>query len=197
LFAKLLYGTGMRIMEAARLRIKDIDFDHGAIVIRAGKGDKDRVVMLPVSLRADLQVQLEHCKLIWQSDHDQQMGGVDMPYALAKKYPRADQSLAWFWVFPQQSLSTDPRSGIVRRHHLYAQTFRRAFSLSLKRSGNHKSASPHTLRHSFATHLLHGGCDIRTVQDLLGHADVNTTMIYTHVLKIGGGVRSPLDSLLK
>lgn len=197
LFAKLLYGTGMRIMEAARLRIKDIDFDHGAIVIRAGKGDKDRVVMLPVSLRSDLQVQLGHCKLIWQSDQDQQLGGVDMPYALAKKYPRADQSLAWFWVFPQQSLSTDPRSGIVRRHHLYAQTFRRAFSLSLKRSGNHKPASPHTLRHSFATHLLHGGCDIRTVQDLLGHADVNTTMIYTHVLKIGGGVRSPLDSLLK
>jgi integron integrase len=197
LFAKLLYGTGMRIMEAARLRTKDIDFEHGAIVVRAGKGDKDRVVMLPVSLRSDLQVQLAHCKLIWQTDRDHQVAGVELPYALAKKYPRADQSLAWFWVFPQQTLSTDPRSRVIRRHHLYPQTFRRAFSLSLKRAGNHKPASPHILRHSFATHLLHGGCDIRTVQELLGHADVNTTMIYTHVLKIGGGVRSPLDNILK
>ena len=196
LFAKLLYGTGMRIMEAARLRTKDIDFDHGAIIIRDGKGGKDRVVMLPQSLVPDLTKQLDRARILWQNDHDNGMGGVELPYALEKKYPRADQSLAWFWVFPQQTLSTDPRSGVIRRHHLYAQTFRRAFSVSLKRTGCYKPASPHTLRHSFATHLLQSGCDIRTVQDLLGHSDVSTTMIYTHVLKIAGGVRSPLDTLI-
>lgn len=197
LFAKLLYGTGMRIMEAARLRIKDLDFEHGAILIRDGKGGKDRVVMLPQSLCADLQAHLARSKVLWQNDREQQLPGVDLPFALAKKYPRADQSLAWFWVFPQQTLARDPRSGIVRRHHLYPQTFRRAFALALKRAGIHKPASPHTLRHSFATHLLQSGCDIRTVQLLLGHADVSTTMVYTHVLKIAGGVRSPLDGLLQ
>lgn len=195
LFAKLLYGTGMRIMEAACLRIKDVDFEHDAIIIRDGKGAKDRVVMLPHSLRVDLQVQLARSKVLWLSDRNEQISGVDMPFALAQKYPRADQSWAWHWVFPQQALSTDPRTGIIRRHHLYPQTFRRAFTISLKRAGIHKPASPHTLRHSFATHLLQSGCDIRTVQDLLGHADVSTTMIYTHVLKIAGGVRSPLDVL--
>lgn len=197
LFAKLLYGTGMRIMEAARLRIKDIEFDRSAIIIREGKGAKDRVVMLPESLRVDLMAQIARCKLRWRSDTEQQMSGVEMPFALDIKYPRAGHSLAWFWVFPQHVFSTDPRSGIVRRHHLFPQTFRRAFTAALKQSGIHKPASPHTLRHCFATHLLQSGCDIRTVQDLLGHADVSTTMIYTHVLKIAGGVRSPLDSLDK
>jgi integron integrase len=197
LFAKLLYGTGMRIMEAARLRVKDVEFERGAIIIREAKGGKDRVVMLPSSLGESLQKQIAQSKLLWMSDVDAQQSGVEMPFALDKKYPRAGQSLAWFWVFPQKTLSTDPRSGIIRRHHLYAQTFRRAFTAALKYAGNHKPASPHTLRHSFATHLLQSGCDIRTVQDLLGHADVSTTMIYTHVLKVAGGVRSPLDSLLK
>lgn len=197
LFAKLLYGTGMRIMEAARLRIKDVDFEHGAIIIREAKGGKERVVMLPTSLKIDLQNQIIQSKLIWQVDITAQKSGVEMPFALEKKYPRAGHSTAWFWVFPQKTLSTDPRTGVVRRHHLFAQTFRRAFTAALKFAGNHKPASPHTLRHSFATHLLQSGCDIRTVQDLLGHADVSTTMIYTHVLKIGGGVRSPLDSLPK
>ena len=183
-------------MEAARLRTKDIDFDHGAIIIRDGKGGKDRVVMLPQSLVPELTKQIDRAKILWQNDRDNGIGGVEMPYAIEKKYPRADQSLAWFWVFPQQTLSTDPRSLVIRRHHLYVQTFRRAFSASLKRTACYKPASPHTLRHSFATHLLQSGCDIRTVQELLGHSDVSTTMIYTHVLKIGGGVRSPLDTLI-
>lgn len=196
LFAKLLYGTGMRIMEAARLRVKDIDFERGAIIVRESKGGKDRVVMLPTSLRDAVKRQIVQSTLLWQSDVDRQQSGVEMPFALEKKYPRAGHSLAWFWVFPQKVFSTDPRSGVIRRHHLYPQTFRRAFTAALRQTGNHKPASPHTLRHSFATHLLQSGCDIRTVQDLLGHADVSTTMIYTHVLKIAGGVHSPLDALL-
>jgi integron integrase len=196
LFAKLLYGTGMRIMEAARLRIKDVDFDHSAIIIREGKGAKDRVIMLPDTLRVALDGQIQRCKVRWRLDCDRKMSGVEIPFALDKKYPNAGRSFAWFWVFPQDSYSTDPRSGVVRRHHLYPQTFRRAFTLSMKQVGIHKVASPHTLRHSFATHLLQSGCDIRTIQDLLGHADVSTTMIYTHVLKVAGGVRSPLDSLI-
>lgn len=196
LFAKLLYGTGMRILEAARLRVKDVEFDRSAIIIRESKGGKDRAVMLPASLRDALQRQISQSTLLWQSDVDRQQSGVEMPFALERKYPRAGHSLAWFWVFPQKTHSTDPRSGVVRRHHLYPQTFRRAFTAALRNTGNHKPASPHTLRHSFATHLLQSGCDIRTIQDLLGHADVSTTMVYTHVLKIAGGVRSPLDTLL-
>jgi integron integrase len=195
LFAKLLYGTGMRIMEAARLRVKDIEFEQGAILIRDAKGSKDRAVMLPQSLISALKIQLANAHTLWELDRQNQLPGVEMPFALAKKYPRAGESWAWFWVFPQQTISTDPRSRIVRRHHLYAQTFRRSFQLALRKMNCHKPASPHTLRHSFATHLLQSGCDIRTIQDLLGHADVSTTMIYTHVLKVAGGVRSPLDCL--
>lgn len=142
LFAKLLYGTGMRIMEAARLRIKDLDFEHSAIFIREGKGSKDRVVMLPESLHAALQQQIALCKLRWQQDVDGNMSGVEMPFALERKYPRAGHSFAWFWVFPQQTQARDPRSGIVRRHHLYPQTFRRAFALALQRPAIHKPASP-------------------------------------------------------
>jgi len=195
LFASLLYGTGMRIMEAARLRIKDIDFDHSAIIIREAKGGKERVIMLSDSLRTSMQNQIQQSRRIWRADLDAHMSGVEMPFAIDKKYPQAGHSLAWFWFFPQATYSTDPRSGIVRRHHLYPQTFRRAFTTALKQLNLHKPATPHTLRHSFATHLLQSGCDIRTVQDLLGHSDVSTTMIYTHVLKITAGVRSPLDHL--
>jgi integron integrase len=195
LFGKLLYGTGMRIMEAARLRIKDVDFEHGAIVVREAKGSKDRVVMLPHSLRDAMRDQIARSTSLWQSDRDAGTPGVELPFALSAKYPRADRSLAWFWVFPQRSLAKDARSGIVRRHHIYPQNFRRALTAALRHAGVTKPASPHTLRHSFATHLLQGGCDIRTVQELLGHADVSTTMIYTHVLKVAGGVRSPLDGL--
>lgn len=196
LLAELLYGTGMRITEALSLRVKDVDFGHRAIYVREGKGRKDRVVMLPQSLLAQLRAQLGACREIWQADVDDGRSGVEMPYALDRKYPRAGSSWGWFWVFPQDHHSTDPRSGIIRRHHLYDETFQRAFKRAVRAAGIAKPATPHTLRHCFATHLLQAGSDIRTVQELLGHADVATTMIYTHVLKMGGGaVRSPLDSL--
>jgi integron integrase len=196
LLARLLYGTGLRITEALQLRVKDLDFGHRSLIVRSGKGGKDRVVMLPQSLTVELQAQLARARLVWAADVDADQAGVEMPYALERKYPRAGQSWAWFWVFPQDHLSTDPRSGVFRRHHLYDQTFQRAFKRALQSAGIAKPATPHTLRHCFATHLLQNGSDIRTVQELLGHADVATTMIYTHVLKVGGGaVRSPLDSL--
>ena len=219
LLARLLYGTGMRLMEALRLRVKDVDFDRRAIIVRAGKGGKDRVVMLPAALEPALQQQLVRAHAIWSADRQAKVAGVIVPYALARKYPRAPESWTWFWLFPNHQLGIDPRSWplgdgpvhpqqrrrraaavpdvpVERRHHLYEQTFQRAFRAAVQRAGIHKPASPHTLRHSFATHLLMAGYDIRTVQELLGHADVSTTMIYTHVLKLGGGaVQSPLDRL--
>jgi integron integrase len=194
LLAQVLYGTGMRITEALQLRTKDIDFDHRAIIVREGKGGKDRVVMLPQLVVPGLRAQLARSREVWAADHAADKAGVYMPYALERKYPRAGASWPWFWVFPQDHHSADPRSGVVRRHHLYDQTFQRAFKRALVRAEIMKPATPHTLRHSFATHLLQAGYDIRTVQELLGHANVETTMIYTHVLKVGGGgVRSPLD----
>jgi integron integrase len=208
LFGQLLYGTGMRLTEGLRLRVKDIDFDRRAIVVREGKGGKDRVVMLPAALEAALRVQLTQAHRLWAADRSAGVAGVQLPDALERKYARAGLSWAWFWVFPQATLSVDPRSRplgadaadaplpVQRRHHLFEQTFQRAFKRALQQAGVHKPASPHTLRHSFATHLLLSGYDIRTVQELLGHADVSTTMVYTHVLKLGGGaVRSPLDQL--
>jgi integron integrase len=193
--ASLLYGTGMRIMEALRLRVKDVDFARGAIIVREAKGGKDRVVMLPESLVGALQQQLVHAKSIWSQDREDKRAGVELPFALARKYPRAAESWAWHWVFPQATLSRDPRSGVTRRHHFYNDTFRRAFARAMKQVGVMKTATPHTLRHSFATHLLQSGTDIRTVQTLLGYADVKTTMVYTHVAKIAGGVKSPLDGI--
>ena len=196
LFARVLYGTGMRINEGLRLRVKDIEIDHGTIIVREGKGGKDRAVMLPQSLVPELKEQLARARILWSADQAAGRGGVEMPYALERKYPRAGASWSWFWVFPQATHSIDPRSSVVRRHHMYDQTFQRAFKRAVERAGVYKMATPHTLRHSFATHLLQAGYDIRSVQDLLGHSDVSTTMIYTHVLKIGGGgVRSPVDSL--
>lgn len=196
LLARLLYGTGLRISEALHLRVKDVDFTHRAIIVRSGKGDKDRVVMLPTSLVNPLREQLTHARLLWADDAAQCRGGVELPYALDRKYPRAHLSWAWFWVFPQDKHSTDPRTGVIRRHHLFDQTFQRAFKRAVQTTGIARPATPHTLRHCFATHLLQSGADIRTVQELLGHADVSTTMIYTHVLKVGGlGSRSPLDAL--
>lgn len=196
LFAQLLYGTGLRITEGLQLRVKDIDFERRAIIVREGKGGKDRVVMLPDKLIPALKEQMARSRILWAADQKNGRSGVEMPYALDRKYPRAGSSWTWFWVFPQATHSTDPRSGVVRRHHLYDQTFQRAFKRAVEQAAIHKPATPHTLRHSFATHLLIAGYDIRTVQDLLGHADVATTMIYTHVLKVGGGaVRSPFDAL--
>ena len=197
LFAELLYGTGMRLMEGLRLRVKDVDFDRRAIVVREGKGAKDRVVMLPAALVPGLREQMRTARRIWQADRADAIAGVHLPDALARKYPRAAASWPWFWIFPQATRSTDPRTGEIRRHHAFDQGFQRAFQRALVAAGfEGRTASPHTLRHSFATHLLQAGYDIRTVQELLGHADVSTTMIYTHVLKLGGGaVRSPLDLL--
>jgi integron integrase len=193
---RLLYGTGMRLLEGLRLRVKDVDFDRRAIVVREGKGFKDRVVMLPASLERPLHEQLQRAQEVWQSDRAAGVPGVHLPQALARKYPRAAESWAWHWVFPHSQLADDPRTGAHRRHHLLEGNFQRAFKRAAEAVGLTKLASPHTLRHSFATHLLLAGYDIRTVQELLGHADVSTTMIYTHVLRLGGGaVRSPLDQL--
>lgn len=196
LLARLLYGTGMRLMEGLRLRVKDVDFDRQTIVVREGKGGKDRAVMLPQALAAGLKAQLSYANSVWVVDRTAQRPGVEVPFALEKKHPKAGASWAWHWVFPQDHVSVDPRSGIERRHHLYDQTFQRAFKRAVHAAAIAKPATPHTLRHSFATHVLQAGYDIRTVQALLGHSDVSTTMIYTHVLKVGGGgVKSPLDSL--
>ena len=196
LFAQLLYGTGMRINEGLQLRVKDIDFGRGTIIVREGKGGKDRAVMLPQRLIPGLRGQLARARILWAADQEAGRGGVAMPDALDRKYPRAGASWTWFWVFPQDTHSVDPRSGVVRRHHMYDQTFQRAFKRALSCTGVAKPATPHSLRHSFATAVLQAGYDIRTVQELLGHSDVATTMIYTHVLKVaGGGVRSPMDSL--
>ena len=194
--ARLLYGTGLRLLEGLRLRVKDIDFSGNQIIVRAGKGDKDRRVMLPESLKPALLSQLERARVLWAQDRASNRPGVWLPDALERKYPKGSEQWSWFWVWPASNLSTDPRSGVERRHHLFEQRLQRAIKAAAGVAGFNKLVHVHTLRHSFATHLLEAGYDIRTVQELLGHSDVNTTMIYTHVLNKGGrGVASPLDAL--
>ena len=194
LIASLLYGAGLRLMEAVRLRVKDVEFTRHEIIVREGKGDKDRVTMLPESVIEPLRRQLIKVKALHEEDLAAGFGEVYLPFALGKKYPGAGREWGWQYIFPSAKFSTDPRSGVTRRHHVDEKGIQRAMKQAVRDAQIAKPATPHSLRHSFATHLLLGGYDIRTVQELLGHSDVSTTMIYTHVLNRGGrGVKSPLD----
>ena len=194
LMANLLYGSGLRLMECVRLRVKDLDFEYRQLTVRDGKGQNDRRTLLPESLIEPLKTHLTDVKIVHDQDLQQGFGDVYLPFALARKYPNAGREWGWQYVFPASRRSIDPRSGLERRHHLEEQTLQRAVKDAVRTAGIAKPASCHTLRHSFATHLLMAGYDIRTIQELLGHKDVSTTMIYTHVLNRGGrGVASPLD----
>jgi integron integrase len=194
LIGSLLYGSGLRLMEGLRLRVKDLDFERRSVMVRDGKGGKDRITVLPQRLVPPLRDHLVSVRRMHERDLAEGFGEVYLPYALARKYPNAPREWGWQFVFPAEKRAVDPRTGTVRRHHCYSKTFQSAIKKAVRLAGIDKPASSHTLRHSFATHLLENGYDIRTVQELLGHKDVRTTQIYTHVLNRGGNaVKSPLD----
>jgi len=195
LIVRIMYGAGLRISEALRLRIKDLDFSYRQIIVRSGKGQKDRITMMPELLVQPLKSQVRLCKKNHDVDLANGKGKTILPHALSVKYPNAEREFRWQYLFQSQNMSKDPRSGIIHRHHISTTTVQRAVKLAAKKASITKNVTSHTFRHSFATHLLRSGYDIRTVQELLGHKNVETTMIYTHVLNRGGfGVRSPLDS---
>jgi integron integrase len=196
LMASLLYGAGLRLRECLRLRVKDVDFAYRQIVVRDGKGAKDRVTMLPASVIEPLRAHLDRVRKLHEEDLARGVGDVELPHALARKYPRAPREWGWKFVFPSGKLSVDPETGVIRRHHVFENYLVRGVKNAARAAGLAKHVTCHTLRHSFATHLLERGYDIRTVQELLGHSDVSTTMVYTHVMNRGArGVRSPLDRL--
>jgi len=194
LMAQFIYGCGLRLQECLRLRVKDIDLEQNLLIVRSGKGDKDRRTILPESLKAELNAHLQTVRSLYEKDRALELPGVVLPGALESKYPNAGKEWGWFWVFPSRSLSVDPRSHTVRRHHLAPSTLQKAFKTAVQKTNISKPATVHSLRHSFATHLLEKGYDIRTIQELLGHQNLQTTMIYTHVAKFSlSRVQSPLD----
>ncbi len=196
LAARLQYGAGLRVSELVRLRIKDVDLERGTVTVRGGKGDKDRCTVLPKSLREEIAEQIGKAREFWQKDRDAGLAGVYLPGALARKFRRAAETFEWFWLFPAKQLSTDPESGIRRRHHLHAKVYNEAIKRAAERAGIEKRVTSHALRHSFATHLLESGTDLRKIQELLGHEDITTTEIYLHVSMgaNGLGVESPMDA---
>jgi len=196
LLAKILYGSGLRLMEVLRLRVQDINFEYKQLIIRSGKGNKDRVTVLPSNVIKPLMIQMEKARQLHNNDLNEGYGEVYLPFALNRKYPNAAKEWIWQYVFPSDKRSTDPRSNVIRRHHLYERGFSRAIKKAAFNIGLNKRISSHTFRHCFATHMLENGYDIRTVQELLGHKDVKTTQIYTHVMKKGAsGVKSPLEDI--
>lgn len=194
LMAKLIYGSGLRLRECLQLRVQDLDFGRGVVIVRMGKGKKDRETVFPEKLKPALRKHLEKVRAIHERDRKNDLPGVQLPHALERKYPNAGKEWIWFWVFPADQVSMDPETHIMRRHHLYRKTVQKVIRQAREKAGIPKHLSTHTLRHSFATHLLEDGYDIRTIQELLGHTDIRTTMIYTHVARKNTlGVKSPLD----